>query len=89
MQTDIGQNLRDPAYTTAEIRIFKVFAGADLGGWLGWLVTPLPGAAAYLMLLLCVWIKLFRCRFVPLLEPNPDDATAVLIQVPKVTPPPI
>ena len=32
MQTDIGQNLRDPAYTTAEIRIFKVFAGADLGG---------------------------------------------------------
>ena len=35
-----------------------------------------PGAAAYFMLLLCLWLKLFRCRFVPLLEPNPDDATA-------------
>jgi len=28
------------------------------------------------MLLLCVWLKLFRCRFVPLVEPNPGDATA-------------
>ena len=36
-------------------------SGADLAGWLGWLVTP-PGAAAYFMLLLCVWLKLFRCR---------------------------
>ena len=24
------------------------------------------------MLLLCVWLKLFRCRFVPLFEPNPS-----------------
>ena len=24
----------------------------------------------------CVWLKLFRCRSVPLLEPNPGDATA-------------
>ena len=24
------------------------------------------------MLLLCVWLKLFWCRFVPLLEPNPS-----------------
>ena len=46
-------------------------SGADL--W-GWLVTP--GAAAYFTLILCVWLKLFRCRFVPLLEPNPGDATA-------------
>ena len=37
-------------------------------GWLGWLVTPLPGAAAYFMLLLCVWLQLLWCRFVPLLE---------------------
>jgi len=35
-----------------------------------------PGAAAYFMLLLCVRLKLFRCCFVPLLEPNPGDATA-------------
>ena len=39
---------------------------------------PPPGAAAYFVLLVCVWLtrKLFRCRFVPLLEPNPGDATA-------------
>jgi len=47
-------------------------SGADPGGWL---VTP-PGAAAYFMLVLCVWLKLFWCRFVPLLELNPGDATA-------------
>ena len=47
------------------------------GGSRGWLVTTSPlGAAAYFMLLLCVWLKLFRRRFVPLLEPNPGDATA-------------
>ena len=34
------------------------------------------GAAAYFMLLLCVRLELFRCRFVPPLEPNPGDATA-------------
>ena len=52
------------------------------GGSRGWLVTPPPGAAAYFMLLLCVWLKLFRCRFVPLLEPNPS----MLARVPKATP---
>ena len=31
-----------------------------------------PGAATYFMFLLCVCLKLFRCRFVPLLEPNPS-----------------
>jgi len=31
-------------------------------GWLGWLVTP-PGAAAYFMLLLCVWLKLISMSF--------------------------
>jgi len=36
------------------------------------------------MLLLCVWLKLFRCRFVPLLEPNP--ASLAVARVPKVTP---
>jgi len=43
----------------------------------GWLVTttPPPGAAAYFMLL-CAWLKLFRCRIVPLLEPNRGDTTA-------------
>ena len=35
-------------------------------------VTSHPhGSAAYFMLLLCMRLKLFRCRFVPLLEPNP------------------
>ena len=38
-------------------------------GWLGWLVTPPPWRGS----LLCVWLKLFRCRFVPLCEPNPGD----------------
>jgi len=41
----------------------------------GWLVTTPPGAAAYFMLL-CAWLKLFRCRIVLLLEPNRGDATA-------------
>ena len=37
-------------------------------------VTSHPhGSAAYFMLLLCMRLKLFRCRFVPLLEPNPGD----------------
>ena len=36
-------------------------------------VTSNPhGAATYFMFLLCVCLKLFRCRFVPLLEPNPS-----------------
>ena len=37
-----------------------------------------PGVEAYFMLLSlsCVWLKLFQCRFVPLHEPNPGDATA-------------
>ena len=50
--------------------ITKIFRG-ESRGWLGWLVTP-PGTAAYFMLLLRVWLKLFRCRYVPLLEPNPS-----------------
>jgi len=32
-----------------------------------------PDAADYFLLLLCVRIKLFRCRFVPLLGPNPGN----------------
>ena len=40
-------------------------------------VTSYPWrAAAYFMLLSCMRLKLFGCRFVPLLEPNPGDATA-------------
>jgi len=48
--------------------------GADLG--VTRVTSHPPGAAAYFMLLLCAWLKLLRCRFVPLLEPNPGDATA-------------
>jgi len=43
------------------------------------------------MLLLCVWLKLFRCRFVPLHEPNKPRplqcSLASYARVPKVTPP--
>ena len=47
------------------------------------------------MLLLCVWLKLFRCCFVPLLEPNPslvspDPINARLLRslgFPKSSPP--
>ena len=49
----------------------RIVAGADLEGVTRVTSNPPPGAAAYLMLLLWVWLKLFRCRFVPLLEPNP------------------
>jgi len=50
--------------------------GVDLGGGVTRVTSHPRGAAAYFMLLLCVWLKLFRCRSVPLLEPNPGDATA-------------
>ena len=50
-------------------------AGAGLEGVTRVTSHP-PDAAAYFTLLLCVWLKLFRCCFVPLLEPNPGDATA-------------
>jgi len=49
------------------------YPGADLGGGVTRVISNPPGAAAYFMLLLCMQLKLFRCRFVPLLEPNPDD----------------
>jgi len=32
---------------------------------------PWPARQHFTLLLLCVWLKLFRCRFVPLLEPKP------------------
>ena len=66
----------------------RSLSGADLGGWLGWLVIP-PGASAYFMLLLCVWLKLFRCRFVPLLEPNkprPPQCSLASLGFPKSPP---
>jgi len=45
-------------------------------------VTSNPlGAAAYFMLLLCV---LFRCRFVPLLEPNPGNFILPKAQTPSM-----
>ena len=47
-------------------------------------VTSNPrGAAAYFMLLLCVWLKLFRCRFVPLqiqLQGHPSLKTSYIRQ---------
>ena len=37
------------------------------------MISHPPDAADYFLLLLCVRIKLFRCRFVPLLGPNPGN----------------
>ena len=37
----------------------------DISGHFGHFCSHPPGAAAYFMLLLCVWLKLFWCRFVP------------------------
>jgi len=39
-------------------------------GWLGWLVNPLARQPISRYYYAC--IKLFRCHFVPLLEPNPS-----------------
>ena len=52
------------------LEICDEFRGGSRGG----VTSHPPVAAAYFMLLLCVWLKLFRCRFLPLLEPNPGDA---------------
>jgi len=43
-----------------------------------------PDAADYFLLLLCVRIKLFRCRFVPLLGPNPGNFILSQDQTPSV-----
>jgi len=57
--------------STTTIYAYTFIRGGSMG-----VTIVTPGAAAYFTLILCVWLKLFRCRFVPLLEPNPGDATA-------------
>ena len=60
-----------PFLSVPSLHFHLFFAGADLGGWL---VTPLARQPISCYYYACD--KLFRCRFVPLLEPNPGDATA-------------